>query len=111
MKATRPKPPKHIRLYKYIIDDVNPRLAPGVQASDVSMPPTVEPPYYEEHDYSSDLGEGENRREILDLYEFANLPTIKDLLTGPDGLRYKALIMSEAKKVRRRNRQRRMQRL
>ena len=47
--------------------------------------------YYLLHDYSSDLGEGENRREILDLYEFVNHPNIKNILNGRDGLPYRAL--------------------
>ena len=106
----------HVRL-KWIIDDTNPRLPPGVRANDVKMPdmPDInEPddlPSYGEHDYSSDLGEGDNHRPILDINEMLANPFNQAFLNGPNGLQFATVISNLANQVAQRNRQRRSDRL
>ena len=104
--------PTHIRYRRIrnILQESNTRLPPGVRCEDVNTP-TVIPPSDGYHDYSSDLGEGENAREILDLNDFVSQPHIRDNINGPNGLHLRAYVQQQAREVRHRDRQRRIQRL
>ena len=78
------------------------------------MPDIIEPydlPSYGEHDYSSDLGEGDNRRPILDINEMLANPRNQNFLNGPNGHRFARVIANLANQVAERNRQRRLDRL
>ena len=104
--------PRHIRYRRIrnILQESNTRLPPGVRCEDINTPSVILPSdgY---HDYSSDLGEGENARQILDLNDFVSQPHIRDNINGPNGLHLRAYVQQQARQVRQRDRQRRIQRL
>ena len=73
----------------------NLRLPPGVRADDVPIPP-VTPPSDGFHDFSSDLGEGENARAIFDLNEFAANPAN---VNGPQNAQTRAWVLQQRRRV------------
>ena len=80
----------------------NLRLAPGVRADDVPIP-SVTPPIDGDHDFSSELREGENAHAIFDLNEFAAKPAN---VNGPENNHTRAWVLQQARRVRQRDRQR-----
>ena len=80
----------------------NLRLPPGVRADDVPIPP-VTPPSDGYHDFSSDLGEGENARAIFDLNEFAANPAN---VNGPQNAQTRAWVLQQRRRIVQRDTQR-----
>ena len=100
---------RHRRIIN-ILKESNTRLPPGFRCDDITNP-TVIPPSDGYHDYSSDLGEGENARAILDLNDFVQQPNVRDSINGPNGLHLRDYVQQQARQIRQRNRLRRIQRL
>ena len=99
----------HVRLH-WIANRHNPRLPPGVRAEDVRIPPTSIPSD-EHHDYSSDLGEGENRRGIIDLQEYIRQPDVLNTLQGPHPEPLRNALLTLSRYITQRNLQRQFDRL
>ena len=104
--------PRHTiyRRIRNILQESNTKLPPGVRCEDVNTPSVI-PPSDGYHEYSSDLGEGENARAILDLNDFVQQPNVRDSINGPNGLHLRDYVQQQARQIRQRNRLRRIQRL
>ena len=99
-------PHVHVRLRRirnYNLQE-NLRLPPGVRADDITPPiPVVTPHSDGYHDFSSDIGEGENSRAIFDLNEYAANPAN---VNGPQNANTREWVLQQARRVRERDRQR-----